>query len=136
MGSKPFLLCVGRDLSLNRTRHLVLQRVFEVTLAGSAPEATEKLAQHRFDLVLLCYSLDLHEIGVLLDAARKAHPRPRILALAQIAERLHLERPDEEFLAAGPAELLEKAAAMVGLEVNVDGWISTPQGKLPGSGLR
>src|SRR5579875_1575247 len=114
--SRPSLLCVGNDPALLRTRRLVRQSKFGVTLASGKAEALGLLADHSFDLVLLCYSLQRREAEALVEAVHHASSATRVLALTHGYERLGLTEPDEEFWAPGPAELVRKAADMIGLE--------------------
>jgi hypothetical protein len=115
MSGKPELLCVGHDPVLNRTRRLILEKCFEVTLAHTVPEAISLLSEERFDLVLLCYSLTDEECRKAVEFIHSLSTPAKILALAEGRERLLLGAQDEEFLSGGPAELVRKAVAMVGI---------------------
>ena len=115
MNGKPQLLCVGRDAMLNRTRRLILERCFEVSLAHNETEAIALLSGQRFDLVLLCYSLADQECKGITEVAHSLPLPVRILFLAEGRERLLLGPQDEEFALGGPAELLKKAASMAGI---------------------
>ncbi|MGC2618186.1 MAG: hypothetical protein WA414_04040 [Acidobacteriaceae bacterium] len=115
MTAKPEILCFGSDLLLNRTRLLVLQRCFSVTLARTSAQAVSLLSAQRFDLMLLCYSLRDDDCRALI-AMIQAQPAPtRILALAHEHKRFDLALPDEEFFSAGPVDLVQKVAAMTGI---------------------
>jgi CheY-like chemotaxis protein len=115
MKAKPEILCVGHDVLLNRTRLLVLQRCFAVTLAATATEAVSLLSAQPFDLVLLCYSLREDNGRALIEMLRAQPIRTKILALAHIERRFGLTPPDEEFFSAGPVDLVQKVAAMTGI---------------------
>lgn len=115
MTAKPEILCIGSDLLLNRTRLLVLQRCFSVTLATTATQAVSLLPVRRFDLVLLCYSLRDDEGRTLLAMIHAQPVRTRILALAHVQKRFDLMPPDEEFFSSGPVDLVQKVAAMTGI---------------------
>ena len=115
MHGKSKLLCAGHDPVLNRTRRLILEKCFEVTLAHTASEAIALLSSQRFDLVLLCYSLTDEECREAVEFIHSLSSPPKILALAEGRERLLLSAQDEEFLSGGPAELLQKAVAMAGI---------------------
>lgn len=117
MTGKPQVLCLGHDPILNRTRRLILQRYFEVTLADRLQEAVSQLSIEHFDLVLLCYSLTDDECRAVIDFIHKLPEPPRILALAQARQRLRLAPQDEEFLLAGPEQLLSKATSMAGIPI-------------------
>ena len=113
----PEILCVGNDPVLNRTRRLMFQPYLEVRLAGNLPDAATLLTEHRFKLVLLCYSIAAEDARALVDFIHRLESRPRILALEYEGPRLFLTHPDEEFRPAGPASLLRKVAAMAGIEL-------------------
>jgi hypothetical protein len=115
MTGKPQLLCIGRDVLLNRTRRLILERCFEVRLAHTEAEAMALLVSQRFAVVLLCYSLPEDECRRMAEAAHSLPSPPRILSMADFGERLLLGPRDEEFLTGGPGDLLRTAAAMAGM---------------------
>jgi hypothetical protein len=115
MNGKPELLCAGHDPVLNRTRRLILEKCFQVKVAHSVPEARDFLSGQRFDLVLLCYSLTDDEIRATVQLIHSLPSPPKILALAEGRDRLPLGTGDEQFVSGGPAELVKKAAAMVGI---------------------
>ncbi|HEY1501030.1 MAG TPA: hypothetical protein VGF88_15745 [Acidobacteriaceae bacterium] len=115
MNGKPELLCVGHDFVLNRTRRLILEKCFDVKTANSVPEAMGLLSAQRFDLVLVCYSLTNEECRAMVEFIHALASPTKILALAEGCDRLPLGTGDEEFVSAGPAELVKKAAAMVGI---------------------
>ena len=121
MAAKPKVLCLGYDPVLNRTRRLILQRSFDVTLAKSLPEAVPLLWERRFDLVLLCHSLTDGDCRAVLALMDTLPHRPKVLALTSGRDRSSLAPPDEEFAPAGPAELLQKAAAMTGIALTLIG---------------
>ena len=111
----PRILCLGHDPLLNRTRRLILEPRFQVRLANTLAEATALLASEPCDLVLLCYSLTDDECGAMVEFIHKLTAETKILVLVQDrCESLLLRPQDEEFVSAGPAELLSKALSMVG----------------------
>jgi CheY-like chemotaxis protein len=118
MIGKPELLCVGHDPILNRTRRLILERCFEVKVAHGLTEAVALLSGQRFDLVLLCYTLTDEECRAAVEFIHSLSSPMKILALAHARDGLLLGTEDEEFVSGGPAELLNKAAAMAGIPPN------------------
>jgi CheY-like chemotaxis protein len=114
MSRKPELLCVGRDVMLNRTRQLIFEKCFQVKLAHTEAEAMALLPEQQFDLVLLCYSLHDEDSRRIVEAVHSLPSPPKILSMAEGHEGL-LGPNDEEFLSGGPADLLKRAAAMAGL---------------------
>jgi hypothetical protein len=114
MSEKPEILCVGHDLVLNRTRRMILERCFAVMLAQSLSEATALLTGRRFALVLLCHSLMDDDCRSIVDFIHNLQSPVRILVLGE-ERQLLLAAQDEEFASGGPAELLQKTAAMAGI---------------------
>lgn len=112
---KSRLLCMGHDPLLNRTRKLIFEKCFDVTLASALEEAVSLLAEQRFDLVLLCYSLTDEECRWAVECIHGFPHPPRILVLTQGGDRLLLGPHDERFASTGPADLLQKAASMAGI---------------------
>ena len=115
MSGKPEILCVGHDSVLNRTRRMILERCFAVALAQSLSEATALLRGRRFALVLLCHSLTDDDCRSIVDFIHSLQSTVRILVLGEERSQLQLAAQDEEFASGGPAELLQKTAAMAGI---------------------
>jgi DNA-binding NtrC family response regulator len=115
MSEKPEILCVGHDSVLNRTRRMILERCFAVTLAQSLSEAIALLTRRRFALVLLCHSLTDDDWRSVVDFIHSLQSPVRILVLGEERSQLLLAAQDEEFASGGPAELLQKAVAMTGI---------------------
>lgn len=116
---KPKLLCLGHDFVLNRTRRLILEKSFDVTLAEELPEAAKLLPESAFAVVLLCYSLTEEESRAALEMVHRVSPEARILMLSE--GRLALGPRDQMLLYGGPADLLKKAASMAGIPVEATG---------------
>jgi CheY-like chemotaxis protein len=102
---------------LNRTRRLILEQHFDVTVVEALPEAVPLVTERRFALVLLCYSLGEDDCRTVVELVRDVSPETKILALAEGRERLELRAQDEVYLFLGPAELLTKTASMVGVRL-------------------
>lgn len=115
--AKPAILCLGSDVVLNRTRRLIFEPWFEVTVAEELSAAAALLSERRFTLVLLCYSLGEDECRAMVELVHRVSSETKILALAEGRERLELRAQDEIHLSSGPAELLSKAASMAGVPV-------------------
>ncbi|HEX4066779.1 MAG TPA: hypothetical protein VHZ09_12215 [Acidobacteriaceae bacterium] len=114
---RPAILCLGYDAVLNRTRRLILEQHFDVTVVEALPEAVPLVTERRFALVLLCYSLGEDDCRTVVELVRDVSPETKILALAEGRERLELRAQDEVYLFLGPAELLTKTASMVGVRL-------------------
>ena len=112
---KPAILCLGHDAVLNRTRRLILERIFDVVVAEKLSDVAKLLADRRFALVLFCYSLTREECRTSAELVHHHSPESRILAFAEDREQLGLRPQDEIFLSGGPAELLRKASSMAGV---------------------
>lgn len=109
---KPRLLCVGHDGMLNRTRRLILQKTFDVTLAEELADAAAILEKERHALVLLCYSLTDEECRAMVQLIHGLSPETRILAMGPGRQRLPLRAFDSLFHSNGPEDLLKQIAAM------------------------
>jgi hypothetical protein len=112
---KPAILCLGHDPVLNRTRRLIFEQCFDVTVAEELSAAAELLSGRHFAVVLLCYSLGEDECRAMVELVHRVSTETRILVLAEGRERLELRAQDEIHLSSGPGELLRKAASMVGI---------------------
>jgi hypothetical protein len=110
----PRLLCIGHDGMLNRTRHLILQKTFAVTLTGDLADAAAILKREPQALVLLCYSLTDEECRAMVQLIHGLSPQTRILALGPARERLPLGALDGSFHSSGPEDLLRQISAMMG----------------------
>jgi hypothetical protein len=115
---KPGMLCFGHDALLNRTRRLIFEQYFDVTVADQLSEAAALLPEGRFALVVLCYSLRDEECRAMVERVHRESPETNILILAEGRERLELRAGDAAYLSRGPAELLRKAASMAGVPVD------------------
>jgi hypothetical protein len=117
MAAKPAILCISNDSVLNRTRRMILNKIADVSLAGSLPEAASVLSSRSFDLLLLCSSLSMQDGRAIVSIAHTLVPPPKVLALAQNDQRLLLSAPDLEFSPCDPSDLLRKIASMTGIEI-------------------
>lgn len=112
------VLVASRDEMLLQTRQLILGAFFEVRGAGRMREAEELISRHRFDLIVLCYTLAESECRQVLDLIADQKPRPRILILTAVGSR----RAEPEFeqatmTEAGPYYLLKKSAELLGVDI-------------------
>lgn len=117
---KARILCCGHDPVLNRTRRLIFEKDFDVSVAQNIPEAETLLANRHFALLLLCYSLTDDECRILASLRDQHGPETRILALLHEPEGMALKALDAIFLSGGPAELRKKAAATAGITIEPD----------------
>ncbi len=118
MKSNAQVLIVGHDEMLLRTRQLILGTYFQVETAGRVSHAAGLLADRRFDLLVLCYSLTDEECRQVVQVALSHPPQPKILEMSMLgrpcaAVGIHEELNSED----GPYALLQKAADMIGFEL-------------------
>src|SRR6266700_7582168 len=81
MDDQKRILLVSRDLMVLQTRKLMLGAYFEVCAAGRVLEAKALLAEHQFDLIVLCYTLTDDDCEKILNGARLHSPKAKTLIL-------------------------------------------------------
>jgi hypothetical protein len=133
MHARPEVLCFGADPVLNRTRRLILQRVFDVCAASTLSEVASWLQERRFAVILLCQTLSLDDARSALELARALNPEARLLALEEGNPRLFLREPHLEVRLDGPADLLRTVASLAGVRLPepAPALPSTPSRKVP-----
>jgi ActR/RegA family two-component response regulator len=124
------ILLVSRDLMVLQTRKLMLGAYFEVSAAGRALEAQILLAEHPFDLIVLCYTLTEDDCQKIVETVRRQSPDAKFLMLTITgygANRTNMESyclPAE----AGPFVLVKKSAELLGFEFRSKGrMVRAPQ---------
>jgi DNA-binding response OmpR family regulator len=125
MNTGARVLVVSRDQMLLQTRKLILGAFFEVEAAGRVPEAEAMMAEHTFDLIVLCYSLADDEYAKIVNLADRQDPKPKILTLNSAANH-HSSRDvdgkDQVLMTeSGPYALLKKASEMLGFRMKGTG---------------
>ena len=75
MNSHARVLVVGRDEMLLRTREMILGAFFVVQGAGRFPEAFAAMNHSKFDLIVLCHSLNGDEYAAVAALAQEQTPR-------------------------------------------------------------
>jgi hypothetical protein len=81
MISTAHILCVGHDRMLLNTRRWILEALYQVDIAATIPDATDKIAKISFDLVILCNSLSLEECSQVGGLVRGKAPKTKVLRL-------------------------------------------------------
>lgn len=118
MNNGARVLVVSRDQMLLQTRKLILGSIFNVEAAGRVPEAELMMAKHRFELIVLCYSLANDEYATMIDLAQRQKPRPKILTLRSAADPYARANADPETMVEnGPYALMKKSAELLEIEV-------------------
>jgi len=114
----PLVLVVSRDATLLQTRQLILGAFFRVQGAGRAREAEEMISTHRFDLIILCYTLAEQDSRSIIELAAEQKPRPRVLLLTPTGIQSTGPAPGHAVMSeAGPFYLLKKTAELLGVDI-------------------
>lgn len=115
MNSHARVLVVSRDEMLLRSREMILGAFFAVQGAGRFSEAKALMKSGRFDLVVLCHSLNCDECEGLARLAREQTPRPLILAMSASSQAAMKSWADQQLgVDTGPYGLVKKCAGMLG----------------------
>jgi len=123
MDGQKRILLVSRDLTVLQTRKLMLGAYFDVCAAGRVLEAKRFMAEHPFDLIVLCYTLTDDDCDKILEGARTHCPNAKFLMLTVTgfaAAPLPVQSyqlPAEE----GPFILVKKSAELLGFEFRSKG---------------
>jgi len=117
------ILLVSRDLMVLQTRKLMLGAYFEVCAAGRVLEAKALLAEHQFDLIVLCYTLTDDDCEKILNGARLHSPKAKTLILTVTGYAASHLPVDSCYLPAeeGPFLLVKKSAELLGFEFRSKG---------------
>ncbi|HTB98792.1 MAG TPA: hypothetical protein VK716_17410 [Terracidiphilus sp.] len=80
----PSILCAGADAQLLATRVSLLQSLGAPVLSAiNLTEAIQRLSEQRFQLMILCHSLQQAEAAALCNAASEQNPPIFILQVAK-----------------------------------------------------
>jgi len=117
------ILVVSMDLTALQTRKLMLGAYFDVRAAGRVLEAQIMMAEQRFDLIVLCYTLTGNDCEKIVEAARTHCPDVKILVLTVTGHAAHQLAMKSCCLPAedGPFNLLKKSAELLGFEFRSKG---------------
>jgi CheY-like chemotaxis protein len=109
------ILVVGNDIDLLATRAAVLERMTGDVMQASPQEALSKLTQRRFDLAVLCHSLQTAEAIKVANCAHQAkHPVRVIQVVALTKTRAsYQDIPADAFSEPAPELLIEKAKLLM-----------------------
>lgn len=108
------VLVVSRDPMLLQTRTLILGANLHTEAASGSTEAAAAMAEHAFDLIVLCYSLSEAECKTVVDVAQRQDHRPKILTLSNSRNRLCALGDDDLSVEKGPYELVKKVSELLG----------------------
>jgi hypothetical protein len=126
MNNGAHVLVVGRDPMLLQTRKLILGSIVDVEAAGRVPEAEAMMANRRFDLIVLCYSLADDEYTKMVGLAHRQKPRPKILTLLSAVNPNDRGGADQELMVEnGPYALMKKSAEILDLHLKGMGRLAT-----------
>jgi DNA-binding NtrC family response regulator len=130
MDDQKRILLISRDLMVLQTRKLMLGAYFDVSAAARVLEAKILLAERRFDLIVLCYTLTDDDCQKILNAARLHSSGAKILTLTVTGYASAQAATDSYFLPAeeGPFTLVKKSAELLGFEFRSKGrMVRAPQ---------
>ena len=123
MDSRKRILLVSRDRMVLQTRKLMLGAYFDVSAACRISEAEIFLTEHKFDLIVFCYTLNDYDCQAILHAAREHSQDAKILMLTVPGYRASDLPMDSCLLPAeeGPVILVKKSAELLGFEFRSKG---------------
>jgi CheY-like chemotaxis protein len=103
------LLLLTGNLELDLSRKLILENEgYHVVLPKNTEEAAERLKSEKFDIMLVCHSINVQEAAMLVSKFRNANPGGRVIAITlfgTLPEGLGADRAVSGI--EGPAALLE-----------------------------
>jgi DNA-binding NtrC family response regulator len=122
MGRDKHLLLVSSDVRVLQTRKLMLGAYFNVYPAVRVGEAIRLMAERRFDLIILCYSVNVGDCSKILAEAQKLSQPARVMMISPhahasraIANAIHVSLDD------GPIGLLKRSAEALGFAFRTKG---------------
>ncbi len=109
------ILLVGQDFRLLATRAAVLAKTSASVVCCNMAEATRILLGERFDLVVLCHSLDEDQETAITDMVHRRWPRTRILMVVSAVsqERFYGNLNFDAMSSPEPDRLIRHAAALL-----------------------
>ena len=123
MNDQKRILLISRDGMVLQTRKLMLGAYFEVSAAGRVVEAEKFLAEHPFDLIVLCYTLTDDDLQKISEAVRRYSPDAKFITLTVTGSPAR--RPDKDSCCLpaeqGPFFLVKKSAELLGFEFRSKG---------------
>jgi len=109
------------DEALLRSRTMMLGAYFSVDAAGGFPECLRMLRKNRYDLLVLCYTLDDHQQQALATAARETCSSISVLVLRTGQSS---DKPFADYLfeiSRGPGQLVAQCAGILGCTIKREG---------------
>jgi hypothetical protein len=112
------VLVVSRDPTLLHLRKSILGAYFRVETACRLSEAESQIAEHAFDMVVLCYTLSDDEYGQIGALARGQVPSPTILTLNAPGKPHRSDASGSVHVTEkGPLAILKVSAEILGLDL-------------------
>lgn len=109
----PQILCLGRDVSLLKTRHLVLQTQFHATYCGGVHEAQQRWPGCPFDVLVLCHTLTAQDFKQAEEYAAQRTPPAALLLLDATNRTLATPFVHSIRNLDGPAPLLRAVSSLL-----------------------
>lgn len=114
----PQVLVVSRDAMLLQTRQLILGAFFRTQGAARVREAESLISMYRFDLIVLCYTLDEADRQHITELAMEQKRPPRILVLTPAGTPpAESGAGDLLMVESGPYYLLKRSAQLLGVDI-------------------
>jgi CheY-like chemotaxis protein len=114
--SMALVLCAGADVSLVRTRQLILERSGHVVVpAMDEPTLIAACGQHKFEVAVLGHSLSPKAKRRIADVIREHCPATKVLELYALSTGTALEDADAwlEVPAEGPQDLVARVQELI-----------------------
>jgi len=122
METRRAQVCLANwDDALLRSRTMMLGAYFSVDAAGGFPECLRMLRKNRYDLLVLCYTLDDHQQQALATAARETCSSISVLVLRTGQSS---DKPFADYLfeiSRGPGQLVAQCAGILGCTIKREG---------------
>jgi len=122
METRRAQVCLANwDDALLRSRTMMLGAYFSVDAAGGFPECLRMLRKNRYDLLVLCYTLDDHQQQALATAARETCSSISVLVLRTGQSS---DKPFADYLfeiSRGPWQLVAQCAGILGCTIKRNG---------------
>jgi hypothetical protein len=81
-----YILCIGHDETLLKTRQWILERQFRVEVVNDLTGLALLVRRHRFDLVIFCQTLSFAECQQAINVLQAHAPEFKVLNLVTSAQ--------------------------------------------------
>jgi hypothetical protein len=129
----PFILAVGNDASLTKTRAAVLTAALDASVVVADPSVALLLLQspdlsqpQHFDLIVMCHTVSPHQVELLREAGRQQFPPAKMLLVDPLFSGSFSTTAKGERTgpSADPAILVDQALHLLGAVAKQTKWTS------------